>query len=449
MIRATEPRPHDRPDVVDILVVGAGVSGLSFANWIRAQASARAAPQPQVTIIEAADQPGGYCRTVIRDGFVWDYSGHFFHFARPEIEAWLRDRMPEQEIYTVVRKAAIRYRDRTIDFPFQSHIHQLDQSEFIDCLVDLHAAARAKDQGPPRSFKEMLQQRLGRGIAERFLIPYNQKLYACDLDDLEPDAMRRFFPHADLDAIIANMRPDPERRHGYNATFVYPAGGAIQFVHALLRDLPADMVCLEERLLSVDLERRIATTSRRRIAFSQLVSSAPLPDLARACGLPAPATTFSCNKVVVFNLGFDRRSTQGWHWMYFPDPQRVFYRVGWYDNILGGDRMSLYVEIGVPRDATVDIEATLAKVLVDLASEGIIVDHQLVAWHHVVLDPAYVYLTSVSMAATAALRATLACASVYSVGRYGGWTYCSIEDNLVETRELAAQLAPLLSPRRV
>jgi hypothetical protein len=27
---------------------------------------------------------------------------------------------------------------------------------------------------------------------------------------------------------------------------------------------------------------------------------------------------------------------------------------------------------------------------------------------------------------------------VYAIGRYGGWTYCSIEDNIVEARALAA-----------
>jgi hypothetical protein len=32
-------------------------------------------------------------------------------------------------------------------------------------------------------------------------------------------------------------------------------------------------------------------------------------------------------------------------------------------------------------------------------------------------------------------------AQVYSVGRYGRWTHCSIEDNIVETRELATKLA--------
>lgn len=435
---------------VHCLVVGAGMSGLGFASWIRAEAEARNVALPSLLVLEAADEPGGYCRTVHQGGFVWDYSGHFFHFAHPEIEAWLRARMPGQDIRTVVRQARIRYAGRDIDFPFQAHIHQLPQGDFIDCLVELHAASRAAaaagpDAPPPRSFKQMLVQRLGRGIAERFLIPYNEKLYACELDDLDPDAMGRFFPRADLDSVIANMRPDPARRHGYNATFTYPAGGAIEYVRALLGDLPPGALCLGERLVAVDLERKLATTSKHRtIAFQHLISSMPLPALLEACGglsIPAATDVFSANSVLVYNLGFDRKGPREVHWMYFPDRERVFYRVGWYDNILDSDRMSLYVEIGAPSGAKLPVEPTLAKVLEDLRAEGIVTDHQLVAWHHVVLDPAYVHITGESLRQTAAARARLASAGVHSVGRYGGWTYCSIEDNLLETRELAARLA--------
>jgi hypothetical protein len=144
--------------------------------------------------------------------------------------------------------------------------------------------------------------------------------------------------------------------------------------------------------------------------------------------------------VLVFNLGFDRKGPRGVHWMYFPDRALSFYRVGWYDNIFEADRMSLYVEIGAAHDATFDVEALRERVLEDLRREHIVTDHQLVAHHHVVLDPAYAHITHASIAETARLRALLAAQDVYSVGRYGGWTYCSIEDNLIETRALAASL---------
>src|SRR5205807_10309463 len=98
------------------------------------------------------------------------------------------------------------------------------------------------------------------------------------------------------------------------------------------------------------------------------------------------------------------------------------------------------VEIGAPAGTTHDVSATKARVLADLAAEGIVTDHRLVSWHSVVLDPAYVHITTRSLAETARVRAELAGRGVHSVGRYGGWTYCSIEDNLIETRALAAAL---------
>ena len=434
------------------VVIGAGASGLSFANWWLERH-----PGAPLVVLEAAAEPGGYCRTVVQDGFVWDYSGHFFHFKDPAIEAWLRARMPGEEVRTVVKRSAIRYAGRDIDFPFQTHIHQLPHDEFLECLVELYF--RPAGDGPPSSFGDMLVRRLGKGITEKFLRPYNEKLYATDLDRLDVDAMGRFFPHADIADIIANMRPRPrgEGDGGYNATFTYPAGGAVQYVHALLRDLPAGAVCCGEPVTAIDLAARWVETPRRRIGFARIVSSAPLPQLARLCGVAHDPSVFSSNKVAVWNLGFDRKGPAGLHWMYFPDRSLVFYRVGWYDNILppaaGGpdrmslyveigaaDRMSLYIEIGAPTDATFELGALRRHVLDDLRREAIVTDHQLVSHHHVVLDPAYVHITQASLAETARLTALLAGHDVHSVGRYGGWTYCSIEDNLLETRALAQRL---------
>jgi hypothetical protein len=60
------------------------------------------------------------------------------------------------------------------------------------------------------------------------------------------------------------------------------------------------------------------------------------------------------------------------------------------------------------------------------------------------MDPAYVHITRASLGEVARLRPIFAAAGVYPVGRYGGWTYCSIEDNIVETRALARVLGEVL-----
>ena len=160
------------------LIIGAGISGLSYA----------AATGNDYQIIEAEDQIGGYCKTIYKDGFVWDYSGHFFHFQHPELRDYVMQRISPDEMLTVQKHTQILYKNRHVDFPFQMNIHQLEQEEFIDCLYDLFAIPEGASSN---TFKQMLYAKFGRSIAEKFLIPYNSKLYATDLDRLDVDAMGR------------------------------------------------------------------------------------------------------------------------------------------------------------------------------------------------------------------------------------------------------------------
>ena len=414
---------------IDTLIVGAGISGLAAA----------AALDDNYLILEADTEIGGYCKTVKRDGFVWDYSGHFFHFKHPDIEQHLRERMRDQKVLRVNKRSFVHYNGKLIDFPFQKNIHQLEKEELIECLHDLFFAGREARE--PANFKDMLYTRFGRGISEKFLIPYNEKLYACDLAQLDINAMGRFFPHASVAEIIRNMR-EPDNS-SYNQTFTYPEGGAIEYVHALARDVDAQRISLGESLVSIDLQAHTARTSKRELRYQRLISSEPFMRFIARTGLDVDQPAFSWNKVLVFNLGFDKKGPEGIHWLYFPDRALSFYRVGFYDNIFGSDRMSLYVEIGLGADARVDRELLLQRVLGDLRKVSVATDHQLVADHSVLMDPAYVHITERSNAEVARLKARLAPHDVYSIGRYGSWTYCSIEDNIVEARALASQLLSL------
>jgi protoporphyrinogen oxidase len=410
------------------LILGAGVSGLAFADRLASD---------DYLVVEAEDQIGGYCRTVERDGFVWDYSGHFFHFRKPEIEQYLVERM-SGEVLRVERDSRIWYAERFIDYPFQKNIHQLPKAEYEECV----RALKERPESSGGGFKDMLCSRYGRGIADKFLLPYNEKLYATNLATLDANAMGRFFPHASVEEILSNA--ENPKNEGYNATFTYPERGAIQYVEALAKGVEKSRICLEERVVHVDLEHQVARTSRREIHYEHLVSSAPLTRLLGICGLEYDPSVLSHNKVLVFNLGFDRKGPRDVHWIYYPQRELCFYRVGFYDNIFGSARMSLYVEIGLPRDAELGPDARgamKARVLADLQTCGVVEDQALVASHEVLLDPAYVHISERSEADAAAKRAFLASQNVYSIGRYGAWTYCSIEDNIIEARGLADSLS--------
>src|SRR5450755_3419520 len=96
---------------VKTLIVGAGVSGLATAAALSDRGD------HDLLVLEADSEIGGYCKTVTKDGFVWDFSGHFFHFKHKEIEAWLRERMKGQNIREVAKRSFIHYRGAQIDFP--------------------------------------------------------------------------------------------------------------------------------------------------------------------------------------------------------------------------------------------------------------------------------------------------------------------------------------------
>lgn len=409
------------------LIIGAGISGLSYA----------AATDGDYVVIEAENEIGGYCKTIYKDGFVWDYSGHFFHFQHGELRDYVMQNISTDEMLTVQKHTQILYKDRHVDFPFQMNIHQLEQDEFIDCLYDLFTIPEGARSD---TFKQMLYAKFGRSIAEKFLIPYNTKLYATDLDRLDVDAMGRFFPYADKEQIVRNFR-DPEGK-SYNATFLYPKQGCIRIVNSVASHVDKGRVSLGERVLSVDAASHTAVTNRRTLHYDRLVSTIPLPKLFDICNLPYDKDVYTWNKVLVFNLGFDSKGPERTNcWMYIPENKYLFYRVGFYDNIIGQDRMSLYVEIGFGKDEEVgDIDVLQQRTLDDLRTAGIVTDQQLVAEHHVLMDPAYVHITRRSEEDKGQKFRLLAQSDIYSIGRYGAWKYCSLEDNMYDAFTLAERL---------
>lgn len=407
------------------VIIGAGVSGLAYANFTK----------NEYLVLEQDNHSGGLCNTIFQDGFIWDYSGHFFHFQDPHIAQFISERIDQSQLVKVNKHTQIRYKNRLIDFPFQKNIHQLPLHEFIDCLCDLFD----KEDKQQNTFKGMLYAKFGKSIADKFLIPYNSKLYAIDLDNLDADAMGRFFPYADKEEIIRNFRQS--KNESYNGSFLYHKGGAIEYVHALERDLDISKIALNERVISIDANKHIVETNRRIIRYDNLISTIPFTHLLQLCQIPYNQKVLTSNKVLVFNLGFDGKGidTQN-HWIYFPEKKYCFYRVGFYSNIIPSNRMSLYVEIGFNSDATIDIDKMLARTLEDLCKAHIVNNERLISWHSVVMNPAYVHINKCGIDEVTRCKAALACHNIYSIGRYGSWNYSSIEDNMKEAIQLSSTL---------
>ena len=66
------------------------------------------------------------------------------------------------------------------------------------------------------------------------------------------------------------------------------------------------------------------------------------------------------------------------------------------------------------------MEEELERVMQDLRRTGIVEEQELISWHSVVLDPAYVHIHGPGQVDVRSKRELLATRGVHSVGRYGG-----------------------------
>jgi len=415
---------------VKYLIIGAGVTGLGFANFIKSE---------DYLILEKENEAGGYCRTIYQDEYIWDYAGHFFHFANQELKSFFKSKIKSQDLIYKEKNAKIFYKGEYINYPFQKNIHQLRKDEFIDCLYDLF---NREEKNEYLSFEDMLYGKFGKSITEKFLKPYNEKLYACDLNNLDPNAMGRFFPYANIKEIINNMKLEED--NSYNKEFLYPRKGAITYVNALLKEIKPNNIVYNQEVVEIDVINKIVKTSTDKFKYEYLINTAPLNHLIKYIDSKKHEQSkgiLTYNKVLVLNLGFDKKSfIKDIHWVYVPEKELNFYRFGFYDNILDSDKLSLYVEIGYKSDAEINVKEQLELTITNLKKIGVIDDHKLLAYSSVIMDPAYVHISNKGNILKDKIKKELENHNIYTIGRYGDWKYCSVEDSIIDAINLAKML---------
>lgn len=415
------------------LIIGAGISGLTLANYL-----------DDYIIVEKDSNVGGYCKTHYVKDYVWDYAGHFFHFQTDEFKKKFIDSLNKDDFVTQEKKTYIYFDGELIDYPFQTNIHQLSKDKFIDCLYDLF---NKEEKESYDNFLDMLYGKFGKSITEMFLKPYNEKLYACDLTTLDKDAMGRFFPYADIHSIIKNMKQSTNS--SYNNTFMYPKKGAQVIIDILLENINKKNIKLNTTVVEIDSKnKKVKLSDGSVIEYDNLINTIPYNQFLKLFNLKEYnelSEKLTYNKVLVFNLGFNKKSKYNKeHWIYIPDKKINFYRIGFYDNILNSDKLSMYIEIGYPKDFNVskeEINTQLNKTIENLSKMKVIdKSFKLEEYEYILMDPAYVHIDTKNEIKVKKIMERMTNNNIYSIGRYGNWTYCSMEDCMVEAKKLAEKI---------
>ena len=81
------------------------------------------------------------------------------------------------------------------------------------------------------------------------------------------------------------------------------------------------------------------------------------------------------------------------------------------------------------------------KSLENLHKLGIIDDDTKLEEHStIIMDPAYVHINTETEKMVQQFKAEEEKNGIYTIGRYGAWTYCSMEDCMIAARDLAMSL---------
>jgi protoporphyrinogen oxidase len=432
------------------LIIGAGLTGLSCAHHLRGD----------YVLVEKENEPGGIVRTRIRHGgFLCDGTGHWLHLRNADIKALVSQLLPGL-LAEYERKAVIHLCGAFTPYPFQANTYGLPREVVMECLLGLLKARHPADFGlaapgtPPRNFRECVERLFGEGICKYFMVPYNEKLMGVKLEEISASYADRFIPQPSLEDVIKGALGFSRESLGYNARFLYPREGGIsalpRAMAASLNIPPRFNTCVG----SVDLRARTATLGGGEVVrFRRLVNTMALPRfIATLADVPeeirAATAKLRATTVHYFDVGVrgPGEVASQHHWIYFPEPEFIFYRVGSYsavhaDAAPSGCR-SYYVEMsGGVEDWLQRPEELKQRVLADLIKARVLSGRDEVLFMELCDIPcAYVVFDENYERCRGQILGWLAQQGVTSGGRWGGWNYGGMEDAMLEGKAAAQSI---------
>lgn len=432
-----------------VLIIGGGLTGISTALHLGGGSGPKG-----YLLCERDRELGGLARSVERDGFHFDQTGHWLHLRDPMIIKMVEELMGD-ELVRVQRRARIYSGGVLTPYPFQANLHGLSPAVVYECLLGFVRSRLNREGDEPRNFEEYINYHFGEGIAAHFMVPYNHKLWGVHPREVTSAWCSRFVPIPTVEQVVAGAVGAGPEHLGYNISFLYPRWGGIgSFSAALAARVDPDAVRLGVELEWVDHRRRVARVGGEEVAYEAMVSTIPLPELVARLVDPPPellaaADQLRATPVQHISVASRTPAPEDFHWIYVPEHRLPFYRVGVYSNAMPSmappGASALYVELA-SRDASRGKEEILAEVLPALvevralrsADDVIFADLHRIEHAYVVFDERY-------ERSLARIFPFLERHRIFPRGRYGSWIYNSMEDSLIAGREVAATVEQLLT----
>ncbi|OAM88607.1 NAD(P)-binding protein [Termitidicoccus mucosus] len=403
--------------IYDYLIIGGGISGVSMARLLQLSGV------ESICLLEAGSEAGGLCRTRRIGPHVLDTGGgHFLCTKFPEVQNFIFRHLPRTEFNVFQRVSRIVIDGCEVDFPLESNLWQLPSSLCAEYLISVVQNGEARGLPPPDHFESWIRWKLGDLIAERYMLPYNRKIWGVPASEMDIDWLHKI-PRIDVRRIVeACLNREFGREYmPSHAEFYYPASGGFQQVFDAIAKPVDKFVLTDCPVTTIERENPGGVLCvNGRFRARTIINTAPWPTLIRS-----PIFNEEARQAIgrlrhtqlVVSLHEDAYETDT-HWLYEPDEQLPRHR-------------SFFIHNFAPRSA----------------ANGIFRETNLQRWQagqgeiHAEINPfAYPVPSRGWAASVMTVLNHLRPFGVHGLGRWGQWQYFNADVCIWEAMHLADEL---------
>lgn len=428
--------------MTDYGILGAGPAGLSMALFLEGSSE----------VLEAGDHPGGHASSFFEEGFTFDFGPHIMFSKNKPVLQFMIDSL-EGNVHECRRKNVVSFRNRLVKYPFENALAALPLEDNLACLKG-YVFNPYKAQFPqPANLREWLLVTFGEGICERYLFPYNEKVWNIPVEELSMLWADRI-PNPNPEDILKSAIGYETEGYLHQLYYHYPRRGGYQAIS----EAWAKRAAVTYGFHVQSLERRgdswLVSDGTQTREYRQLVSTLPIQYLATITNLDIPAEVRAAidglivNPMFIVSLGIRGTDAEQYTAIYFPEPEFLVNRVSFPatfspENAPAGT-YSIQAEITCTRNSAtwaMTDAAILEHVIEGLVSRCVIASHDAIIYRNVQRKTySYVVYDRHYAENTRIIREWFPRHGLHLAGRFGFVEYVNVDGVLIRNLEIASQL---------
>ena len=248
-------------------ILGGGLAGISTAYFLRNYGC---------EVLEEFSRIGGHCKTKKKNGFSYDMGGHIIFSKDKEILNFVLKKL-KGNIKSYYRNNQIWFKKRFVKYPFENGLYALDKGDIFECLYHF---INNNYPAPKTNFKEWIYHTFGKGIAEKYLIPYNRKIWKTNPEELGLDWVEGRVPKPPAEDIIKSAIGIQTEGYTHQLNFWYPQNNGIEsLVLALSKDVKKVVLNYKVKKVKKTANSWIVSNCEDERKYDAIISTMPLPEL--------------------------------------------------------------------------------------------------------------------------------------------------------------------------